>query len=123
MTFSRSRFASVATLLVTARRGGNGSEPVATDPPEPTQTPPSASPPDSPSPSFGFTRRVPPCCPELLVTKTVALKDGELVKTELTKEPYRARTPWSVGCAQPALALRVSSMMAGSTLPTSPMMA
>jgi hypothetical protein len=37
---------------------------------------------------FGFTRRAPLCCPDLRVTKTVALKDGELVKTALTKGPY-----------------------------------
>lgn len=37
---------------------------------------------------YGFTRRAPLCCPDLLVTKTVALKDGELVETALTKEPY-----------------------------------
>ena len=38
---------------------------------------------------YGFTRRAPLCCPDLLVTKTVALKDGELVKTSLTKEPFK----------------------------------
>ena len=36
--------------------------------------------------SDGFTRRAPLCCPDLLVTKTVALQDGELVRTGLTKE-------------------------------------
>jgi hypothetical protein len=38
---------------------------------------------------YGFTRRAPLCCPDLLVTKTVALKDGELVKTGLTKESLK----------------------------------
>jgi hypothetical protein len=38
---------------------------------------------------YGFTRRAPLCCPDLLVTKAVALRDGELAKTGLTKEPLK----------------------------------
>jgi hypothetical protein len=36
---------------------------------------------------FGFTRRAPRCCPDLLVTKTVRLDEGELVTVALAKEP------------------------------------
>jgi hypothetical protein len=39
---------------------------------------------------FGFTRRAPLCCPDLLVTKTVRLDHGELVTTALTKEPLES---------------------------------
>jgi hypothetical protein len=46
---------------------------------------------------YGFTRRAPLCCPDLLVTKTVALKDGELVKTGLIKEPYKDKDPSADG--------------------------
>jgi predicted metal-binding transcription factor (methanogenesis marker protein 9) len=46
---------------------------------------------------YGFTRRAPLCCPDLLVTKTVALRDGELVKTGLTKEPYKDKDPLADG--------------------------
>jgi hypothetical protein len=46
---------------------------------------------------YGFTRRAPLCCPDLLVTKTVALQDGELVKTGLTKEPYKDKNPLGDG--------------------------
>jgi hypothetical protein len=37
--------------------------------------------------SYGYTRRAPLCCPDLLVTKTVALDGSTLVRTSLTKEP------------------------------------
>jgi hypothetical protein len=46
---------------------------------------------------YGFTRRAPLCCPDLLVTKTVALQNGELVKTGLTKEPYKDKDPLADG--------------------------
>jgi hypothetical protein len=36
---------------------------------------------------YGFTRRAPLCCPDLKVTKTVALEDGELVRTGLVRAP------------------------------------
>ncbi|MCZ3388161.1 MAG: hypothetical protein LH645_03360 [Actinomycetia bacterium] len=38
---------------------------------------------------YGFTRRAPLCCSDLLVTKSVSLTDGELVTTGLTKEPLK----------------------------------
>ncbi|MEO8107084.1 MAG: hypothetical protein ABI720_07165 [Actinomycetes bacterium] len=38
---------------------------------------------------YGFTRGTPACCPDLIVTKTVALEDGKLVKTNLAKEPFK----------------------------------
>ncbi|MCZ3385708.1 MAG: hypothetical protein LH630_01755 [Actinomycetia bacterium] len=38
---------------------------------------------------YGFTRRAPLCCPDLLVTKSVSLTQGELVTSGRTKEPLK----------------------------------
>lgn len=38
---------------------------------------------------YGYARHAPRCCPDLRVSKTVALRDGGLVQTSLTKEPLK----------------------------------
>lgn len=38
---------------------------------------------------YGFTRRAPMCCPDLLVTKSVSLTDDKLVTTGMTQEPLK----------------------------------